>query len=210
MKFGARLICVGLVSLCSACDSSLEELFRPSPFDVNNGPLTGNEIQYLTSKMKESIGDEVAECLLKVATVRASKLGDPETLDPTTVELLPVDQWSMLDKSGKRSILTQVVINQAIPLCTRGKVNNGPLSSDEIQDFASTMKESIGDELAECLLKVATVRASKLGDPETLDPTTVELPLDQWSTLGKSGRRIILTQVVFNQAIPICTQEKGK
>ena len=121
MKFRTKLICVGLASLCSACDSSLEELFRPSPFDANNGPLTGNEIQYLTSELKKSIGDEVAECLLKEATVRASKLGDPETLDPTTVELLPVDQWSTLGKSGKRIILTQVVINQAIPICTQGK-----------------------------------------------------------------------------------------
>tara|TARA_B110000116_G_C16470240_1_gene417801 strand:+ start:87 stop:623 length:537 start_codon:yes stop_codon:yes gene_type:complete len=178
---------------------------------VNDGPLTGKEIQYLTSTMKESIGDEVAECLLKEATVRASTLGDPETLDPTTVELLPVDQWSILDKSGKRMILTQVVLNQAIPLCTRGKVNNGPLSSEEIQDFSSKMNESIGNEVAECLLKEATVRASKLGDPETLDPTMVELlPVDQWSALGKSGRRTILTQVVLSQAIPTCTQGKGE
>jgi hypothetical protein len=114
-------IFVFLASLCSACDSSLEELFEPSPFDTSNGPLTINEIQYFTSNMQESLGDAVAECLAEEATVRASKIGDPEKLDPNKVELLPVDQWSALDKSGKRLILTQVIINQAIPLCIKGK-----------------------------------------------------------------------------------------
>jgi hypothetical protein len=71
--------------------------------------------------MQESLGDAVAECLAEEATVRASKIGDPEKLDPNKVELLPVDQWSALDKSGKRLILTQVIINQAIPLCIKGK-----------------------------------------------------------------------------------------
>jgi len=83
--------------------------------------LTSEEIQEFTANMKESLGDEVTECLSKEAAVRAAKLGDPETLDPTTVELLPVDQWGTLDKSGNRLILTQVVINQAIPHCTQGK-----------------------------------------------------------------------------------------
>ena len=120
MKLKAKVICVCLASLCCACDSSLNNLFQPSPFDVNNGPLTSEEIQVFTSDMKASIDNEVLECLSKEAAVRAAKLGDPETLDPTSVELLPVNQWGELDKSGKRLILTQVVINQAILLCTQG------------------------------------------------------------------------------------------
>ena len=123
MKVRMKLICECLASLCGACDSSLDELFQPSPFDIKNGPLTSEEIQEFTSSMKESIGDEVTDCLSKEAAVRAAKIGDPETLDPTTVELLPVNQWAALDKSGKRLILTQVVINQAIPFCTQGKSN---------------------------------------------------------------------------------------
>ena len=121
MNCRAMFIFVFLAPLCSACDFSLEELFEPSPFDTSNGPLTINEIQYFASNMQESLGDAVAECLAEEATVRASKIGDPEKLDPNKVELLPVDQWSALDKSGKRLILTQVIINQAILLCTKEK-----------------------------------------------------------------------------------------
>ncbi len=102
MKFRAKLICVGLASICSACDSPFDELVRSSPFEVNSGPLSREEIQSFASEMKESVGDEVAQCLSTEATARAAKLGDPETLDPSTVELLPVDQWSALDKFGKR------------------------------------------------------------------------------------------------------------
>ncbi len=107
---------MGVVSLCSACDSSLEELFQT---EESSGPLSIDEIQAFASNM-ESIGPDVTECLSKEATIRASKIGDPEKLDPSKVELLPVDHWNVLDKSGKRIILTQVVFNQAIPLCTRG------------------------------------------------------------------------------------------
>ena len=121
MNFKAKFFCAFIASMCSACDLSLEELFEPSPFDTSNGPLTSNEIQYFTSNMQESLSDEVADCLAEEATARASTIGDPETLAPTKVDLLPVDQWGALDKSGKRLILTQVVINQAIPLCTQGK-----------------------------------------------------------------------------------------
>ncbi len=122
MKFRTKLICVGLASLCSGCDFSLEELIQPSPFEVSSGPLSSEEIQAFVSQMNESLGDEVAKCFLKEVTDRASKIGDPETLDPTTVELLPVEQWRALDdKHGKRLILTQVIFNQAIPLCSKGK-----------------------------------------------------------------------------------------
>lgn len=121
MNCRAMFVFLFLAPPCSACDSSLKALFEPSPFDASNGQLTINEIQYFASKMQESLGDAVTECLTEEATVRASKTGDPEKLDPNKVELLPVDQWGTLDKSGKRPILTQVIINQAIPLCTQGK-----------------------------------------------------------------------------------------
>lgn len=109
MKFRAKLICVGLLLLCSACDLLLED----------SGPLTNDEIQTFASEM-ESLGDKVTDCLVKEAIFNASRIGDPEKLDPSSVELLPVDHWDELDKSAKRNILTQVVISQAIPLCTQG------------------------------------------------------------------------------------------
>lgn len=114
MLFRAKLICVGLISLCSACDLSLEDLFQTK---VSRGPLTNDEIQTFAFEM-ESLGEKVTDCLVKEAIVNASRVGDPEKLDPSSVALLPVDHWDELDKSGKRNILTQVVISQAIPLCT--------------------------------------------------------------------------------------------
>lgn len=211
MKIKLTFIFLTLTTLCIACDSSLEEFFQTSPFEVNNGPLTNDEIQYFTSNMGDSLSENVAKCLSHEATILASKIGDPEMLDPNTVELLPVDQWSELNKFGKRLILTQVVINQAILPCTRGKLNSGPLTSDEIQVFVSNLEASLGEEVAECLSKEATVRASKIGDPETLDTATVEmLPTDQWSTLDTFGRRQLLMQVIFNQSIQLCTRGKSK
>jgi hypothetical protein len=121
MKIETKLICMSLALLCSACDSSLGKLFQPSLVDSKHGPLTREEIQEFAFNMSDSIGDEVAECLVKEAIVRSAKLGDPETLDPIAVELLPVSQWSALGKSGKRLILTQVLFNQVIPLCTQVK-----------------------------------------------------------------------------------------
>lgn len=112
-----------LATLSIACDSSLDEFFQPSPFEVNNGALTNDEIHYFASNIRDSLGEDVAKCLSQEAIILASKIGDPEILDPTTVELLPVDQWSELNKFGKRLILTQVIFNQSIPLCIRDKSN---------------------------------------------------------------------------------------
>lgn len=123
MNCGKKLFCAALVALCSACDSSYDALFEPNPFRINNGPLSSDEIHYFTSKFKDPITVEIAECVAKEAEVRALEIGDPETLDPTKVELLPAERWSELDKPGKRLILTQVVINQVSRLCIRGKSN---------------------------------------------------------------------------------------
>jgi len=215
MKHKTKIMMVILASLCSACDFSVKDLFPPTPFAENSGPLTSAEIESFASKMKESMGNEFAACISKEAAARALKLGDPETLDPTKVELLPVDEWGTLDKVGKRIILTQVVFNQASPLCIKPSsspfvANSGPLTSDEIQYFTSKLKEPIGKQIVACISKEAAVRASKLGDPETLDSTAVGLSSDQWSKLDKSGKRLILTQVVIGQSTPICTQGKGK
>jgi len=215
MKHKTKIMIVVVAALCSACDFSVEALFQPIPFAENSGPLTSAEIQYFTSNMKESVSPEQIACISKEAAVRAAKLGDPETLDPTQVELLPVDGWSLLDKPGKRLLLTQVVINQTLPLCSHSPsspfaANSGPLTNDEIQHFASKMKESTGDEVAACLSKEAAARASKLGDPEMLDPTTVDISADHWIAIDKYSKRFLLAYEVVMEAIPICTMGKGK
>jgi|GEM_PF-1943705 len=119
--FIKQLCFFSFVFLLSSCDLSLKELIEPSPFEANIGSLSSDEIQFFASKMRESLGDDIADCMIKEASFRASQLGDPETLDPTTVELLPADGWDDLDKPSKRLILTQVVFNQTLKPCTMVK-----------------------------------------------------------------------------------------
>lgn len=116
-------IAVTLAALCSACDGSVDELFQRDPFDTHDGPVSAAEIEVLTSDMAALVGAEVAACVKKEALVRATQVGDPKTLDPKAVDLMPAEGWDRLDKPGKRLILTQVVINQAIAPCTRAKPN---------------------------------------------------------------------------------------
>ena len=73
--------------------------------------------------MEAEVGTKVAHCIVEDAKVRAAALGAPEQLNPQEVDLLPVEQWVALDADYQRIILTQVVINQAIPGCT---INRAP------------------------------------------------------------------------------------
>lgn len=114
-----KSVCMIMACLCSACDVSLNEFINPNPFDNSSGPLTRDEIQHFASNMHESLGDELADCIIEEATVRASSIGDPEMLDPNSVDLLPADHWTELDKSDKRVILAQVVFSQAGIQCTK-------------------------------------------------------------------------------------------
>ena len=119
MKAKTGSVVLSLLLLCVGCDSSLPGWFRSSPFGTSSGALTEEEIRKFTSNISETMGEEIAMCLAKQAMARAEQIGDPQTLNPDTVALLPVEQWDSLDRSGKRLILTQVVINQAIPVCTQ-------------------------------------------------------------------------------------------
>ncbi len=111
-----------LVALLSAGDCSSKELsLDVQAFDAD-GPLTREEIQYFLFNMKGPLSEEQEECLLKEAEARAKKVGDPEVLDPTAVELLPMDEWSFLGKFGRRLVLTQVIMNQAVLRCIQGEI----------------------------------------------------------------------------------------
>ena len=86
-------------------------------------------------------------------------------------------------------------------------IANGPLTQDELRTFAELMSVELGDEVAACLLREATRNAEKAGDPQTLDQANLALlPADNWSELIRDNKRIILTQIVFNQAIPSCSR----
>ena len=108
-------LCVltGTVLLLGACDGSVQ-----SVFGKQSGPITEQEIAELTDGLAAEVGAEVASCIVEGAKVRAAVVGDPEQLNPQEVDLLPVEQWAALEPNYRRIILTQVVVNQAIPDCT--------------------------------------------------------------------------------------------
>ena len=88
-------------------------------FDAT-GPLTLAEIESnFFSFMDEPIEDERRECVFREVEDRARAAGDPETLEPSTVEFLPTDGWGRLDAAGKRLILTQAIVTKAFFVCNR-------------------------------------------------------------------------------------------
>lgn len=98
--------------------SGCGDLLSKSVFDAD-GSITEDEIQHFLSGIKEAVQltEKQERCIYSEVKERAEKLGDPDTLDPSSVELLPVKEWKALDKAGKRLILTQVIVNQASQPC---------------------------------------------------------------------------------------------
>lgn len=89
-------------------------------FDAT-GPLTLEEIEAnFLSRMGEDLSGERGECVYRELEARARAAGDPETLDPATIELLPAEYWDDLDAQGKRLILTQAITTKAFFECPRG------------------------------------------------------------------------------------------
>ena len=119
MTLAMKSTMASVALLLGACD-----LVTHGHFSAETGPLTAGEIAQLTDGMEATVSAEIVSCIVEGATLRAAAVGDPEQLDAAGVELLPVEQWASLDTSGKRLILTQVVINQAIPSCTIDRTKN--------------------------------------------------------------------------------------
>ena len=93
--------------------------FSQFVFDAS-GPLTLHEIQsnYLVF-MDEPLEGKRKECVFIEIQKGASAAGDPESLDPETVEFLPVENWHRLGQDGRRIILTQAILTQAFFNCDR-------------------------------------------------------------------------------------------
>lgn len=86
-------------------------------FDAT-GPLTMEEIETnFLSLMDVPLSEERRECVYREIEERARAAGDPETLDPATIEFLPTEEWSKLDAYGKRLILTQAITTKASFVC---------------------------------------------------------------------------------------------
>jgi len=89
--------------------------------DVNaTGPLTLDEVQAAVDRLGESVTEEQRVCVLGEIEKRAHVAGDPETLDPASVEFLSAvstDTWNALDAFGKRIILAQAITTKALFFC---------------------------------------------------------------------------------------------
>jgi hypothetical protein len=88
----------------------------PLVFDAS-GPLQPEELQAAIDRLGESLTEERQACVRAELEQSASAAGDPETLDPETIELLPATNWRLLDEFGRRLILAQALTTQALFDC---------------------------------------------------------------------------------------------
>lgn len=86
-------------------------------FDAT-GPLTLAEVRAnFIDRMDERLSEKERECVYREVQERARSAGDPEVLDPATVDLLPAESWARLDAPGKRIILAQAITTKAFFVC---------------------------------------------------------------------------------------------
>ena len=98
-------------------------VLQPYLEPVATGPLTQNELQTVIDRLGGSLTVEQKECALGEVEKRAQVAGDPETLDPASVEFLTAETWYELDEFGKRIILVQAIVTKALFVCaSRGQV----------------------------------------------------------------------------------------
>ncbi|AII48179.1 hypothetical protein KR52_03280 [Synechococcus sp. KORDI-52] len=84
---------------------------------------------------------------------------------------------------------------------------DGKLSTDELNYFLSEMRETtgIGARLDRCIKTEAARRAEIAGDPQAIDPKSLNIPKDNWLLLDKSNKRLILAQLIVTQSSVFCT-----
>ena len=83
-----------------------------------SGPLTLDEVQTrFIDPMDEALSAEQKACVLGEVESRVQMAGDPETLDPANVELLPTGTWNQLDSFAQRLILAQAITTKALFVC---------------------------------------------------------------------------------------------
>lgn len=87
-------------------------------FDAT-GPLNLDEIEAAMGRLGEGLAKDQRECVRRESEMRARDAGNPETLDPANVEFLTAETWDVLDAFGKRLILTQAIITEALFLCAQ-------------------------------------------------------------------------------------------
>ncbi|MBT8049033.1 MAG: hypothetical protein HKN57_03310 [Xanthomonadales bacterium] len=81
------------------------------------GPLTHYEVQAAFDRLGESLPEEQRGCVLKEMEMRAGAAGDPETLDPMSLEFLSAESWDDLGAFNRRIILAQAITARALFVC---------------------------------------------------------------------------------------------
>ena len=89
-------------------------------FDAT-GPLTVAEVDANFIRRMEVRDEAQRDCVLREVGHRAAAAGDPEVLNPSTVELLPASHWDILDAQEKRLILSQAIVTRAFSACNQGR-----------------------------------------------------------------------------------------
>ena len=84
----------------------------------------------------------------------------------------------------------------------------GPLTLEEVKTNLMDQTNKAFQEIRrECVDREIEKRAQAAGDPETLDPATIELlPSEHWESVGTFGRRLVLAQAILTKALFVCAQ----
>jgi hypothetical protein len=111
---------------------------------------------------------------------------------------------------GQVLLLTSValLISACDQLFTDQPFNaDGKLTSAELDYFLAGMKEAtnISEKVDSCIKTETELRADIAGDPETIDPKSLPLPEENWVSLDKSDKRLILAQLIVTQSSVFCT-----
>ena len=91
-------------------------IFGGYVFDAT-GPLSIAEVDANFISRMEVRDEAQRQCVLREVEQRAAAAGDPETLDPASVEFLPEAHWGELDAQDKRLILSQAIVTKAFFEC---------------------------------------------------------------------------------------------
>ena len=85
----------------------------------------------------------------------------------------------------------------------------GPLTLEEVRaNLLNQTDETFQESRRECIYREIEERAQAAGDPETLDPATIELvPSEHWGSVGAFGRRLVLAQAILTKALFVCAQQ---
>ena len=85
------------------------------------GPLTDDELEAAIDRLGETVTGEQRVCVQGEVKRRAKAAGDPETLDPASVELLPAGAWDDMDAFARRLFLAQAITTKALFACASAR-----------------------------------------------------------------------------------------